>query len=106
MQNPEDGAALAAFGIDRAADRADPRIGRGYFAHFAPLPPPDGGTVAVALVSRMLRDKGVLDAVAAIRLLRARGVPVELLLAGPDRSRQPRLARPRNRSRRSPPSRA
>ena len=31
----------------------------------------------------MLREKGVLDAVAAIRLLRGRGVPVELLLAGP-----------------------
>jgi glycosyltransferase involved in cell wall biosynthesis len=39
--------------------------------------------VTVALVSRMLRDKGVLDAAAAIRLLRGRGVPVELLLAGP-----------------------
>lgn len=31
----------------------------------------------------MLREKGVLDAVAAIRQLRARGVPVKLLLAGP-----------------------
>ena len=31
----------------------------------------------------MLRDKGVLDAVAAIRRLRARGIAVELLLAGP-----------------------
>ncbi len=31
----------------------------------------------------MLRSKGVLDAVAAVRLLRARGVAIELLLAGP-----------------------
>jgi glycosyltransferase involved in cell wall biosynthesis len=31
----------------------------------------------------MLREKGVLDAVAAIRLLRAHGMAVELLLAGP-----------------------
>jgi glycosyltransferase involved in cell wall biosynthesis len=31
----------------------------------------------------MLREKGVVDAVAAIRLLRARGLPIELLLAGP-----------------------
>jgi glycosyltransferase involved in cell wall biosynthesis len=31
----------------------------------------------------MLRDKGVLDAAAAIHLLRGRGLPVELLLAGP-----------------------
>ena len=51
--------------------------------HFRPLPDPKEETVTVALVSRMLRAKGVLDAVAAIRLLRGRGVPVELLLAGP-----------------------
>jgi glycosyltransferase involved in cell wall biosynthesis len=31
----------------------------------------------------MLREKGVLDAVAAIGLLRARGLPIELKLAGP-----------------------
>ena len=82
VQNPEDGAALAEFGIAR------PRIalvrGSGVdIRHFAPLPAPDGEPVAVALVSRMLRDKGVIDAVAAIRLLRARGLPVELILAGP-----------------------
>ena len=82
VQNPEDGAALAAFGIDRR-QIALVRGSGVDLRHFAPLPPPEGGTVAVALVSRMLRDKGVLDAVAAIRLLRARGVPVELLLAGP-----------------------
>jgi glycosyltransferase involved in cell wall biosynthesis len=51
--------------------------------HFAPLPMPTDGTVRVALVSRMLREKGVVDAVAAIRLLRARNLPVELVLAGP-----------------------
>jgi glycosyltransferase involved in cell wall biosynthesis len=31
----------------------------------------------------MLREKGVLEAVSAIRLLQARGLPIELLLAGP-----------------------
>ncbi len=31
----------------------------------------------------MLRSKGVLDAVAAVRRLRAEGLPVELMLAGP-----------------------
>jgi glycosyltransferase involved in cell wall biosynthesis len=51
--------------------------------HFGPLPDPEATTVTVALVSRMLREKGVLDAVAAIRLLRGRGLPIELLLAGP-----------------------
>jgi glycosyltransferase involved in cell wall biosynthesis len=51
--------------------------------HFRALPDPDASTIKIALVSRMLRDKGVLDAAAAIRLLRGRGVAVELLLAGP-----------------------
>jgi glycosyltransferase involved in cell wall biosynthesis len=37
----------------------------------------------VALVSRMLRDKGVLDVVDAIRRLRERGLAIELILAGP-----------------------
>jgi glycosyltransferase involved in cell wall biosynthesis len=82
VQNPEDGAALAALGIDR--QRIALIRGSGVdIRHFVPLPAPSGETIAIALVSRMLRDKGVLDAVAAIRLLRARGLPVELILAGP-----------------------
>jgi glycosyltransferase involved in cell wall biosynthesis len=82
VQNPEDGAALAGFGIDRR--RIALIRGSGIDTrHFRPLPDPAGDTVGVALVARMLRQKGVLDAVAAIRLLRRRGLPVELLLAGP-----------------------
>jgi glycosyltransferase involved in cell wall biosynthesis len=82
VQNPEDGAALTGLGIDRRhialirGSGVDTR-------HFTPLPEPDGGALRVALVSRMLRQKGVLDAVAAVRVVRARGLPVELLLAGP-----------------------
>jgi glycosyltransferase involved in cell wall biosynthesis len=82
VQNPEDGAALAALGIDRR--RIVLIRGSGVdIRRFAPLPMPGGDTITVALVSRMLQDKGVLDAVAAVRLLRARGLPVELILAGP-----------------------
>ncbi|TMA52275.1 MAG: glycosyltransferase family 4 protein, partial [Deltaproteobacteria bacterium] len=82
VQNPEDRAALVALGI--APTRLALIRGSGVdVGHFVPLPAPDGGTVTVALVSRMLRDKGVLDAAAAIRRLRARGVNIELLLAGP-----------------------
>jgi glycosyltransferase involved in cell wall biosynthesis len=82
VQNPEDGAALATLGID--ARRIALISGSGVdLRHFMPLPPPDRETVTVALVSRMLRDKGVLDAVAAVRRLRARGLPVTLQLAGP-----------------------
>jgi glycosyltransferase involved in cell wall biosynthesis len=84
VQNPEDGAALAALGIER--ERLVLIRGSGVdTAHFAPLPDqePSGPTVKVALVSRMLRSKGVLDAVAAVRLLRAEGLAIELVLAGP-----------------------
>jgi len=82
VQNPEDRAALAGFGID---DRRIALIrGSGVdTSRFVPLPEPGDNTVTVALVSRMLRDKGVLEAAAAIRRLRARGLAIELLLAGP-----------------------
>src|SRR5215472_6069722 len=81
-QNPEDRAALAGLGID--AGRIALIRGSGVdMHHFVPLPEPGGDTVAVALVSRMLRDKGVLEAAAAIRKLRAQGLAIELVLAGP-----------------------
>ena len=82
VQNPEDGAALARVGVDPA--RIVLIRGSGVdIAHFAPLPDPPGPTVTAALVGRMLRSKGVADAVEAVRRLRARGVPIELMLAGP-----------------------
>jgi glycosyltransferase involved in cell wall biosynthesis len=82
VQNPEDRDALTARGI--APRQIEIIRGSGVDCeHFQPQPDPAGLTVAVALVSRMLKDKGVLDAVAAIRLLRKRGHAVELLLAGP-----------------------
>jgi glycosyltransferase involved in cell wall biosynthesis len=82
VQNPEDRNALITLGI--APERIVMIRGSGVDCdHFRALPDPDAKTVTVALVSRMLRDKGLLDAVAAIRLLRERGLPVELLLAGP-----------------------
>lgn len=82
VQNPEDGAALAALGIGLSRISLIRSSGVD-IRHFAPLPLPKGDTVTVALVSRMLRDKGVLDAVAAIRALRACNLAIELLLAGP-----------------------
>lgn len=82
VQNPEDRDALVARGI--APQRIEIIRGSGVDCeHFQPQPDPAGATVTVGLVSRMLRDKGVLDAVAAIHLLRKRGHAVELLLAGP-----------------------
>lgn len=81
VQNPQDRAALIGLGIGehRIALIRGSGVDTG---HFAPLAEPPGAPVTVALVSRMLRDKGVLDAAAAIRLLRARGLAVDLLLAG------------------------
>ena len=78
-QNAEDRAALADFGFDPR--RIALIRGSGVdTAHFAPLPEPAGCTVA--LVGRMLRSKGVLDAAAAVSLLRADGLAVDLILAG------------------------
>src|SRR3954447_2675229 len=86
VQNPEDREALARLGIDPA--RLVLIRGSGVdTAHFAPLPEPvakpGGPSIRVALVGRMLRSKGVPDAVAAVRLLRAEGLAIELVLAGP-----------------------
>jgi glycosyltransferase involved in cell wall biosynthesis len=82
VQNPEDREALITLGL--APQRIVMIRGSGVDCnHFRALPDPDATIVTVALVSRMLHAKGVLDAAAAIRLLRGRGCPVELLLAGP-----------------------
>jgi glycosyltransferase involved in cell wall biosynthesis len=81
VQNPEDRAALVHYGFK--PDRIVLIRGSGVdTARFVPLPEAQGPSVTVALVGRMLRSKGVLDAVAAIRELRAAGVAVELVLAG------------------------
>jgi len=87
VQNPEDGAALTRFGVDRR--RVAVIRGSGVdTVHFQPLPEPRGEATTIAFVGRMLRSKGVLDAVAALRKLRERGITVELLLAGsPDDNR-------------------
>ena len=87
VQNPEDGAALTRFGVDRT--RIALIRGSGIdTTHFQPLPEPAGEPTTLAFVGRMLRSKGVLDAVAALRKLRERGMAIELLLAGsPDDNR-------------------
>lgn len=49
---------------------------------FAPTPEPSG-PVTVAIVARMLWDKGVGELVEAARILKQRGVPVRARLVGP-----------------------
>jgi glycosyltransferase involved in cell wall biosynthesis len=81
VQNPDDGVVLTRLGLDPG--RIALIRGSGVdTAHFAALAAPPAPPVKVALVARMLRQKGVPEAVAAVRLLRARGLAVELLLAG------------------------
>jgi glycosyltransferase involved in cell wall biosynthesis len=94
VQNPDDGAVLARLGIDPR--RIVLIRGSGVdAARFAPLPEPSAATVTVALVARMLRGKGVLDAVGAIRRLRADGLAIELVLAGtPDPDSRDSLTEP------------
>ena len=81
VQNPEDRDALAGFGLDpmRIALIRGSGVDTG---HFAALPEPSGRPLAAGLVSRMLRSKGVLDAVSAIKALRAGGIEIGLILAG------------------------
>jgi glycosyltransferase involved in cell wall biosynthesis len=81
VQNRENRAALVGFGIDPGRIALIPGSGVDT-AHFAALSDPPGPRLSVALVGRMLRSKGVLDAVTAVRKLRAEGLAVELLLAG------------------------
>jgi glycosyltransferase involved in cell wall biosynthesis len=81
VQNPENRAVLARQRLDPA--RIALIRGSGVdTAHFIPLPEPEGLGVTVALVGRMLRSKGVLEAVAAVRRLRADGLEIDLLLVG------------------------
>lgn len=60
-------------------------------ARFAPAPLPPGPPVFL-FVGRMLRSKGVEDALAAARLLRAQGLPVRLELLGPTDSNPDAIA--------------
>ena len=81
VQNPEDRGVLVGFGLDPT--RIALIRGSGVdIAHFAALPEPPEKPVTVALVGRMLKGKGVFDAVSAIRQLRTGEEPVDLLLAG------------------------
>lgn len=81
-ENTED---IAACGLMSAAaeDRTAIVGGAGVDPQrFKPVPLPPAPPLKVALVARMIWSKGVDIAVEAVRQARARGVPVELTLAG------------------------
>ncbi len=92
VQNPDDAAMLEGLGVRPgnialiAGSGVDTEILRP-----SPEPPLP---VRAAFVGRMLEDKGVRTLIAAHRLLRQRGVPLELVLAGePDPENPTSIAR-------------
>jgi glycosyltransferase involved in cell wall biosynthesis len=80
VQNPDDGALVAAFGV--ASERIVLIPGSGVdVERLRPSPEPADPPV-VGFVGRLLDHKGIRTLVAAHRLLRAKGLPIELLIAG------------------------
>ncbi|MBF0445538.1 MAG: glycosyltransferase family 4 protein [Magnetococcales bacterium] len=81
VQNPDDYKSLASL-ASLNPDQISLIPGSGVdIAHFSVLAAPKNGYV-IALVSRMLQEKGVADLVEATRILRADGIDVSLILAG------------------------
>lgn len=80
VQNPDDRAVLLAAGVRAEKIVLVPGSGVDTDA-LQPLPEP-GPPIRAAFVGRMLDDKGVRSLIAAHRLLRQRGMEIELLLAG------------------------
>lgn len=82
MQNPDDLDLMLRKGLV-SPDRCVLIPGSGVdIARFAPSPEPPGPATA-AIVARMLWDKGVGELVEAARILKQRGVPMRIRLAGP-----------------------
>jgi glycosyltransferase involved in cell wall biosynthesis len=81
FENPDDRALFTGLHLV-PADRAELIRGAGVdMSRFRPRPEPPGPPLVI-LASRMLRDKGVEEFVAAARLLRARGEPARFALVG------------------------
>jgi glycosyltransferase involved in cell wall biosynthesis len=80
VQNPDDGALVAAFGVARERIVLIPGSGVD-IERLRPSPEPAGPPV-IGFVGRLLDHKGIRPLVAAHRLLRAKGLPIELLIAG------------------------
>ena len=89
VQNPDDLRAL-----EKAAHVSHERMkiipGSGVDTdHLLALPEPTSTPITVAMVARMLIDKGVLDLIEAARLLRSQGIALRVLLFGMPDSENP-----------------
>jgi glycosyltransferase involved in cell wall biosynthesis len=80
VQNPDDGALVAEIGVAPARIKLIPGSGVD-IERFRPSPEPEG-PITAAFVGRLLDHKGIRTLIAAHRLLRAQGVPIQLLVAG------------------------
>ena len=80
VQNGDDCALLESIGVDPHRVALIPGSGVDVVT-LAPMPEPEG-PVTVGFVGRLLTDKGIRALVEAHRILRGRGVNVELLIAG------------------------
>ena len=82
VQNPDDRAALGEL-MPEVTDAVRLVRGSGVDVRaLRPLSEPRDSVVRCALVARMLREKGVLEAVEAGRRLQAEGVPARIVLVG------------------------
>jgi glycosyltransferase involved in cell wall biosynthesis len=74
----------AKFGLDAAGREVTIVSGAGVDPSAFPVAPePPVPPIRFAVVARMVRTKGITEAVAAIALARVRGAPVEFTLFGP-----------------------
>jgi glycosyltransferase involved in cell wall biosynthesis len=80
VQNPDDGALVAEIGVAPARIKLIPGSGVDV-ERLRPSPEPDG-PITAAFVGRLLDHKGIRTLIAAHRLLRAQGIPIQLLVAG------------------------
>lgn len=80
VQNPDDLAFVTGLGVPPERIHLIPGWGIDT-VHFAPLPEP-AGPVTAAYVGRMIEDKGVNVLIEGFERLRAKGVPLALILAG------------------------
>lgn len=81
VQNPDDRAMLRGLGISDGNVVLIPGSGVDTDA-MTPVAEPVAAPIRVSFVGRMLEDKGVRPLVEAHRLLRRRGIEIDLLLAG------------------------
>lgn len=82
VQNHDDFRQMTGFGVARPEQMALIPGSGVDLAAFPAMPEPAGAPVVFALVARMLADKGIREAAAAARLLRAQGIAFELRLVG------------------------